>query len=371
MKKKRIILMYISDVSGHRSAAESVERALRQVSPQAEVLSINAFNYTNPLSEKIVNKLYMGVIQKMPGIWEYLYDNPRIVRKIERFKKSVHKFNSPKLKKLFDSFRPDVVACAQAFPCGMVADYKKARGLKLPLVAILTDYIPHAYWIYDNVDYYVVPSMEVAGHLAAKGVPEEKIKPFGIPFDPKFNEPVDKRLVFKKTGLDDSLPTVLIMGGGHGLGPINRIVDSLEKVKKDFQEVIVAGINKRLYKSLKNKLKQCRKRVLLLGYVNNIHELMSISDLIITKPGGVTTAEALVKNLPMVIVRPIPGQEASNTDFLVKKKAALKIDEIGGIGRVVSDLLDCPDKLSQLRSSAAAISKPRASLDIAGLILDI
>lgn len=371
MLTERIILMYISEVSGHHSATIAIEKAIKTLSPRAEVLNINAFNYTNPISEKIVNRIYMGVIKRTPKIWDYLYDNPSVAKSIEKIKESIHNFNSPKLKTLFDKFKPDVVVCAQAFPCGMVADFKKAFNSKLPLVAVLTDYIPHSYWIYDTVDYYITPSEEVALRLIDKGVSAQKIKTLGIPFDPKFNQRASKNRIMQELSLSNNKPTILIMGGGQGLGPIKRIVGALEKVERDFQEIVVAGINKKLYNSLRKKIKQCKKSILLLGYTDNINELMSVSDIIISKPGGVTAAEALAKKLPMIIVQPLPGQEASNTTYLTEKNAAIKIDKIPDIKNVIEDLLANPSRLKHLAESAGRISKPNASLDIAKLLLNL
>jgi len=204
-----------------------------------------------------------------------------------------------------------------------------------------------------------------------KGVSLEKIKPLGIPFDPKFNQPVSREEIIQRYKLDARLPNILIMGGGQGLGPIKTMVNSLEKAKNDFQEIIVTGTNKKVYKSLKKKIRKLKKKALLFGYANNIHELMSISDLIITKPGGVTTAEALAKNLPMIIVKPIPGQEASNAAYLTEENAALRIDRAKDIGILIEDLLSNRNKLNRLRESAQRISKPRASSDIAQLLLNL
>ncbi len=368
---RRIILMYISEVSGHHRATLAIEKTLRKLQPQTEILNINAFSYTNPISEKIVNRLYMGVIKRTPKIWEYLYDNVEVAKKIENIKRFVHKLNSPKLKNLFDRFRPDAVICSQAFPCGMVADFKKVHNSDIPLIAVLTDYIPHSYWIYDTVDYYISPSEEVTERLTIKGVPQQKIKTFGIPFDHKFNEPVDRHKVFKKLRLEPGMPIVLIMGGGQGLGPIKTILASMEKINLNFQEVVVAGVNRKLYKYLKRKVRKYTKRISVLSYVDYINEIMSISDIIITKPGGITTAEALAQRLPMVIVKPLPGQEANNTEYLIKKQAAVKVDFPRNTHKVIEDLLRHPDKLENLKEAARQISKPNASLDTARLVLNL
>lgn len=363
--------MYISEISGHHSATLAIEKAIKILQPQTEILNINAFHYTNPISEKLINRLYLGLIKRTPKIWDYLYDNPKVAKNIEKLKQTIHKHNSPKLKTLFDDFKPDAIVCTQAFPCGMVADFKKTYYSDIPLIAALTDYIPHSYWIYDSVNYYISPSDEVTRRLIKKGVEPTKIKTLGIPFDPKFNTDISKFEVRQKLRLDPDLPTLLIMGGGQGLGPIKTIIKSLDKVKLKLQEIIVVGTNKKLYRALKRRLKVYKKKLFIFGYVDNIDELMSVSDIIITKPGGITTAEALAKKLPMLIVKPIPGQEENNANYLTQKGVAIKLDRASKINEVIEDLLRDPDRLKRMRESAKTISRSNASLDIAKLLLNL
>ncbi len=371
MTAKRIMLMYISEVSGHHSATLAIERALKALNPEAEVLNINAFHYTNPITEKVINRLYIGIIKATPGIWDYLYDNQNVLENLKKIKQTIHKFNSPKLGRLFNKFRPDVVLCTQAFPCGMVADYKKSRNPGFKLVAVLTDFVPHSYWIYDSVDYYVTPCEDIALPLHKKGVAYAKIKPLGIPFNHEFNKPLERREILRKYKLNPSSPVVLIMGGGQGLGPIKTIVRSLKKVKHDMQEIIVTGTNKKLYRSLKRKAKRSKKKMLVLGYADNVNELMSVASVIVTKPGGITTAEALTKNLPMVIIKPIPGQESCNAAYLVEKGVGIKLAKPKQINIIMEDLLSRPAKLRKLSAAAASISKPDASMDIARMLLEL
>jgi len=363
--------MYISEVSGHRSATLAIEKAIKELRPDTEILSINAFNYTNPISEKVINRIYMEVIKRTPKIWDYLYDNPNVVNGLENIKRHIHKSNSPKLKKLFDSFNPDLVVCTQAFPCGMVADYKRAYGVNLPLVAVLTDYIPHAYWVYDEVDYYITPSEDVSARLEKKGIVSSKIKALGIPFDHKFNREMDKESILAKLKLKPQKPVILIMGGGQGLGPIKTIVKSLEKSENDLQELIVTGTNKKLFNSLRRKIKHYKKDIHLFGFIQNIQELMRIANLIISKPGGVTTAEVLSMGLPMVIVKPIPGQEINNTNFLTRKGAAVKVDRPEEAHQIIDDLLKNWTRLEQLKLAGLRIAKPGASMDVAKLLLSL
>lgn len=371
MAGKRIILMYISEISGHHSATIAIEKAIKTISSDTEVLNINAFSYTNPISEKVINRLYMGVIKATPQIWDYLYDNPGVAKNLARIKELIHNFNSSKFKTLFDRFKPDVVCCTQAFPCGMVADFKKTYNSDIPLVAVLTDYIPHSYWIYDSVNYYVVPSEEIGQRLVKKGIELSRVKALGIPFDPKFNEPVNRERSLQQLGLRSGLPTILIMGGGQGLGPIKTIVKSLEKIKPEFQAIVVTGTNKKLYNSLKRKTKKFKRKVLVFGYTDKVSEFMAVSDLVVTKPGGITTAEALSKKLPMIIVKPIPGQEANNTAFLLEQQAAIRTDDAENINLIFDDLLLNRNKLTKLSEAAGRISKPNASFDIAKLLLSL
>lgn len=371
MATKNILLLYITEVSGHHSASLALEKSLKLLDADIAVRNINAFRFTNPISERIVNRLYTTIIKHTPKVWDYMYDNPSVKKNLDKLKIAIHKLNSPKLKKLIDDFKPDVIVCTQAYPCSMVADYKKTCGSNVPLVGVLTDYVPHSYWVYDTVDFYVTPTEEVSQRLIKKGVAPQKIQPLGIPFDPGFSEPVDPEKVRGKLGLTPGARTILIMGGGQGLGPIKTIVRSLEKVPHDLQEIIVTGTNKKLFRSLKKKIKRFKKRIVLLGYAHNVNELMSVSDLVITKPGGITTSEALAKKLPMLIIKPIPGQEANNTVFLTQQGAAVKADKPAHIDAIVKDLFTHPDKLQGLARSCARIAKPDAGMDIARFIMGI
>ncbi|NQT00002.1 MAG: hypothetical protein HQ595_02860, partial [Candidatus Omnitrophica bacterium] len=146
MKQKKILLLHISSVSGHRSASFAIEKALRELDQGLQIRSVNGFNYTSPLAEVIFNRLYMFVISVVPQFWDYLYDNKNVAKRLERSKALLHKVKNRKIKKLFAEFEPDAIVCTQAFPCGLVADYKRRHNLKLPLIGVLTDYAPHSYW---------------------------------------------------------------------------------------------------------------------------------------------------------------------------------------------------------------------------------
>ena len=366
----RILLMHITRTSGHHRATVAIENALRIVRPDVETMNINGFAYVYPILEKVANAVYMNIIKRRPKIWEYLYDNPRVIKKTSKIKKVLSNSRHAKLAKLFKKFNPGVVICSQAFPCGMVGDFKKRYKYPVKLIGVLTDFAPHHYWVHDEVDYYVVPTQEAAQRLIREGIKKERIKIYGIPADPKFTCSVDKARVAKTLGLDLNIPIILVMGGGHGLGPIKTIAKALAQLENPFQLLILTGINKKVLKSIKATRFAHGQRVVPLSYVDNVHELMDIASFVITKPGGMTTAECLVKGLPMVVVNPIPGQEARNTELLLQKGVAIQVNDLSTIGEHVRRLLESPEKLHAMRQSAKAYGKPNAAMDIANLALE-
>ena len=361
--------MYISENSGHHRACLALANALRMLDKRVETRCINSFQYTNPVLEKIINKTYMTVIKRKPQVWEYLYDNPNVVKKSQRLKETIHKLNSGKMLSLLDAYKPSAIVCTQAFPCGIIADLKKSCNLSVPLFGILTDYAPHSYWIYNDVNAYIVPSEETGARLVENGVSEERIKPLGIPVDPKFYKKPDKDAVFAKYSLDKKIPVILIMGGGQGLGPISKLVSLLLKSPINMQIIVVTGINKKLYKNLNRKKETFKKKMVVLPFSENVDELMEISTVILTKPGGITIAESLSKRLPMIIINPLPGQETMNTRFLINNRLGIKANDALDAAILLEELLANREKLENIKKAVALHSKTNASLKIAGLVL--
>ena len=369
-KRRRILLMYITRVSGHRQATLAIQECLRMLDSKVEVPTINGFGYTYPLLEKVINHAYMSVIKRTPQIWDFLYDNPNLVKKSESIKNYLHKTSHEKIARLMKRYQPETIVCTQAFPCGMMADYKREHNLKTKLIGVLTDFLPHSFWINEGVDYYIVPSADAKERLIQRGVNPDIIKVFGIPLRIKFATKLDRRVIARQLGLDPDLPTILIMGGGQGLGPIKSIFKSLVKIPIPIQIVILAGTNKKIVKKLQDKAQKTDKKVLVYEFANNVDELMEVATLIVTKPGGLTTSECLAKGLPMVIINPIPGQEMRNTDFLLKNGIGIRIDQTNDVGEEVEILLKSPDRLAAMSKAAYEHAHPQASLDIAKLILN-
>ncbi len=367
---KKVLLFYITQFSGHYQAAKAIERALLGLDGSIEADMINAFDFTNPILGRIITRAYLEVIKKKPELWGNIYDNPSVLEKMKKAREALHKYNKPKIKKLLDTFAPDAVYCTQAFPCGMVADYKRAYGKDIPLIAVLTDHAPHSYWIFDEVDVYVVPSERTADIMEQKGISREKIRIYGIPVDLRFKEEQKKDPIRVDLGISPEKSTVLIMGGSQGLGAMEGVVKSfLGDEEHPYQLLVVTGINKKLYKRLLDIIPSENRLIKLLPYTENIEELMEVSDIIITKPGGITTAEALAKRLPILIINPIPGQEFLNTEYLVKEGVAIEAEDFNEIHDTINELFSSPDTLRKMKENAERVARPDSALKIAELVV--
>ena len=372
MPGRRILLFHITTSSGHHHASRAIEETLRALDPSTVVISIDAFLYSSRFVQWAISRTYLSLIKHQPDVWEYLYDNPSVHRRIQYFRGLLHRYQAAKLARLFDVVRPDAIACTQAYPCGMVADFKKRHHIPVPLVGILTDHAPHLYWFHDTVDVYVVPSEQVKRRFVVRGVDPARVRVLGIPIDPAFARPIDQErrsAAARRLGLSLLEPIILIMGGGGGFGQLRDIVLNLDTLHLPCQIVVLAGTNRALLGWL--QAQRFRHRVVPLAYTDAVPELMELATLLVSKPGGLTLSEAMAKHLPLVIVNPIPGQEAYNARFLISQGAAVMAEAPDTVRQTVSDLLENPEQLRRLRERNAELAHPRAAPDIAALLLDL
>ena len=369
MANRRFLLFHLTTSSGHHRASCALEQAIRQLDPSAHIVSVDGFQYASRFVRGAITRSYLSLIRHQPDVWEYLYDNPAIHRRVQSLRVLLHRYQAGKLEQLLDAVRPDAIACTQAYPCGVVADFKKHHQLSIPLVGILTDYAPHLYWFHETVDTYVVPSEQVKQRFLMREVSANRVRVLGIPIDLRFREGTDRRATAKRLGLDPDHPVILMMGGGGGFGRLPDILLSLDMLPHPCQFVVIAGTNRSLLSWL--RARPFRHPVVTLGYVDDVPALMDLATLLISKPGGLTTSEALAKQLPLVIVNPIPGQEAYNARFLLSQGAAVQAVAPDLVRQTVRDLLDNPDRIAALRARIAELAHPDAALDIARLLCDL
>jgi len=368
MAERRFLLMYLTRNSGHHRASRAIAQSIRALDPLAQIVSVDAFRFSSPFVRWAISRSYLSLIRHQPDIWEYLYDNPAVHRQVKHLQALLHRYQASKVASLLDTVKPDAIACTQAYPCGVLADFKKHHALDLPLVGVLTDYAPHLYWFHDKVDAYIVPSEQVKHRFLTQRVESERVKVLGIPIDPTFHEPTDREATARRFGLDLAKPILLIMGGGSGFGQLRDILQHLDILPYPCQLLVMAGTNRSLLTWIATH--RFRHLVRAIGYTTDVPQLMDVATLLVSKPGGLTTSEALAKRLPLVIVNPIPGQEAYNARFLLSEGAAVSAS-LDTVRQTVRDLLDNPDRLDAIRTRQAELAHPQGSLKTAQLLLEL
>lgn len=355
----RVLFLYASPNSGHRACADALRKSLGAVFPGIETAGADAVSVLYPTLGPLIEKTYLEILKHTPQIWSFLYDNPEIEEITREFRQLFSFFNTPKVKGMITDHEPSVIVCTHAVPCGIVAEQKRRGTVRVPLVAVVTDFAVHSYWVYPEVDLYIVANEESRRTLAARGIEASRIQVTGIPVDPAFSEKRIVREARQELGLDENAPAVLLMGGARGLGPIADMAEQVLRVKPEPQILIVTGLNK----DLENRLAALsgRDNVHVYPYTQDVPLLMNAADVIVTKPGGLTSSEALIKELPMVIVNPIPGQEERNAQYLTSHKAAIRLRNIRNLKRLIERMLARPDRLLRMTQNARALAKPRSS----------
>jgi processive 1,2-diacylglycerol beta-glucosyltransferase len=368
---KKIVIFHISEFGGHSKAAENLKEALVYKDPGIKILNLNGLRYFYPRGEKIVDFLYLNVIKYVPQLWGKAYDRKGIVKALSPYRKFINKIAFKKLNSLIKKIKPDCFVATQAFPSGVIADYKLHTDSNIPLVSVVTDYHPHRFWVHSCVDRYIVNCEEAKEVLVAEGIAKEKIKTLGIPISVKFLSSYPKEEISAEFGFSKDLNSVLIMGGGLGIGPMKLIAQELDSLDYNFQIIVVCGKNKALYEWFNQNKSKFKKPIFIFGYTEYIHKMMDFSDLIITKGGGITISEALAKGLCIIITNPIPGQEEKNVEYLLKNKAVLKIDDLSELKEVMLKLFQDKRTLYLLRERAKEISCIDSSLRIVDLIFEL
>lgn len=357
---RKVLILYTKEYSGHHKAAAALTHAFLRRHPEAEVRCMRVEKFLKPWVAALFGWLYMFTIRRIPGLWEWIYDNEQI----KRWMTSVKGWNiflaCRPLYRLLRRWRPDLVVCTQAVPCEGVAILKKRRRLLAPLVAVPTDFHVHAYWLSDKVDHYCVASEKSAANLIARGVDASRVTVTGIPIADAFRQPVEAASVRLRLGLDSSRPVVLLMGGGRGLIPFHRILRGLLRLPRPVQVIPVLGAGKR-NRIVRWQAHRHGESVRILEYVDNIHELMEVADVIVSKPGGMTSSEILAKRLPFVMVSPLPGQEKRNQVYLTAEHAALLALDSRDVARKVDAILSSPQVAQRLRAACDRLRHPDAA----------
>jgi processive 1,2-diacylglycerol beta-glucosyltransferase len=397
----RILIATETAGGGHLAAAAALEEAWRALRPGDVVERVDLVKFFSPLHRKIHADGYVKLVARAPELWGMLFaktDDPKVARRLNRIKALFPSRARSRFAKCVREFNPDVVLCTHYEPVEAMGELRRntkgwifeptpgpskegsaagrarktvpllggARGGFPFLVSIVTDFEAHALWMDPDVDLYCVAAEETKARLIARGATDDKAVATGIPIGAKFAAKVETLAVRRTLGLRDDLPTLLVLSGGFGMGPVGKILAALDKAAPEFQTVVVCGRNEELRRELAAQDRKHPTRVL--GFASNMHELMTVADLLLTKPGGLTSSEALALGKPLFILDPIPGQEAANSDFLLERGAATKVNRVEDLPFRIEQLLGTK-KLGEMAKAAKTLGRLKSAEAVCAEVL--
>jgi processive 1,2-diacylglycerol beta-glucosyltransferase len=354
---------------GHLSAANAVCAGLREIDPGVQTQVVDSYKYAASVMSRVVSDGYLQMVKTIPQMYRYIYDRAERATEVGPFRTWAHQFTAGNLRPLLEKERPDVVVCTHAFPCGAMAEYKRMFGDAPPVVGIVTDYAVHAFWIHQNIEGYAVASDAVRDVMIARGIAPERVVASGIPVRPEFvpnGEP--REALRERLGLPRDRAIALLMGGGLGIGPLERVMHSLDAVDTPLAVVVVAGRSARAENRALRAAESVGYPVRVLRFVDNVYDYMHAADAFVTKPGGLSLAEALVAGVPIVLYKPLPGQEERNARYLCEAGAAVRARRVDELPAELAGLLGDPERLAGAVAAGERLARPEAAGKAASMI---
>ena len=370
---KKVLLLSASAGAGHVRAAEALEKAFNETGAALEVRHVDTLQFTNKIFRHLYSRAYIELVNKMPEVPGFLYDKLDTPWKNERRRLALDKLNTRPFVKLLREYQPDLIVCTHFLPAEIVSWLRAKERIASRQAIVVTDFDVHAMWLCHHYERYFVALDEARAYLEALGIPKEKITVSGIPIDPVFAQQKDKKEMRLKHGLDPDRTTILVSAGGAGVGAMEHLVTSLFPMQHSVQVVAICGRNAELKKRLTKLAARINPKASVIvkpvGYTEEMDELMAASDLVLGKPGGLTTSEALAKGLVFVIVNPIPGQEERNSDHLLEATAAIRCNNLPTLAFKLDRLLADPMRFATMQASVNRMAHPNAARDIVQKLL--
>ena len=369
----RIAILHATAGSGHKSAAVALAHALAGLAPDALVREVDTLVFASRFYRRTYGQSYNALAQRAPKLWGALYAlwaQERVNRSMGPTREALDRLSLRGLVRVVERERPDAIVCTHFLPVEALYPIRGRGRLDVPLHVVITDFTAHPLWAYPHVDRYFVASEQVAEELSGHGVPRERIEVTGIPVDPRFAQPHGREVVRARFGFPLERPLVLVMGGGGGVGPMAELADRLATLPESPQVVVLCGTNARLLRQIEALVPVHGGRLRGMGFTPHVDLLLEACDLVVSKAGGLTCAEALVKHAPLVVFRPTPGQEVGNVRYLEAGGAAVHADSLDTVAATVSRWLSDPEALRRARENAAALAKPDAAEAIAQRVLE-
>jgi processive 1,2-diacylglycerol beta-glucosyltransferase len=358
---------------GHERAARAVATAMRELDPRSEPILHDALEFSAMPLRMLYASSYNRMLARTPRVWGMVY---------RRTGTPPHGFRArsrTRLTMIFcqdflgavERLKPDSILCTQFLPAEVYATLREQGRLPIPVSTVITDFMVHPIWVYRGMDRYFVATQTTKDELVDTGeVPPERIKATGIPIDPRFAEPIAKEDARRALGLDPdpSRLTVLGMSGGFGWGPMEQAFEVILSLPDRVQSLVICGRNDGLRQKLEIRARGLEHRIKVHGFTERVDQFMAAADVMVGKSGGLTTSEAMARALPMIVFRPIPGQEERNCDFLQEAGAGVRVHDYEELHYRLAHFLVHPEHLEVMRLSAARIGRPRAAYDVAAAL---
>ena len=372
---KKILIFYASYGGGHLSAAKSVESVINEKYPDYETKLVDCMKYVNKGIEKITTAAYRGMAKKAPWAWGKIY-NASQKGVIAHISTRSNAMMAVKLLKLLRSENPDIVISAHPFSSQMCAYLKRKGKINFPLATIMTDFAPHDQWLvgHEYTEFFFVAHDKMRNYLISKGIDESKVFATGIPISIRFTKEYNRAEILKEFNLKDNKKTILFFGGwnsGSAQARTLKIFDALANYSSNLQVVAISARNKKLQEGYEKIVKEKNlENVTILDYTTKVPELMSIANLVVAKPGGLTTSESLAMNLPMIIINPIAGQEEENAEFLEEKGIGIWMRKDDNIKEKIENLLSDTEKLANMIECTKILAHKFSSYDIIDIVFN-
>jgi processive 1,2-diacylglycerol beta-glucosyltransferase len=367
---RRVLILAAGIGSGHNIAAGVLESCFREAPGVDAVQRLDILESTNEVYRTLYDDGYFALVDAVPWLVGWGYDANDPPFKLAHWTSLWDRINTTATSKAIKAFRPDIVVCTHFLPTRLVS-LMLARGvLEARLAVVTTDYDFQGLWLSSTFNHFFVARDETKAHMAAIGVPADRITVSGIPVQPGLGDPVDRDMVMQRYELRPDRPILLISAGAAGGAYTQTIVQQTFRMENDFQAVVVCGRNEQLKSQIEGLVALRRSRYRVLGYTNDMPALMRTATLFVGKPGGLTSSECMAAGLPMVLIHPIPGQEVRNSDFLLEEGAALRCNYETTVGYKIDQLLAEPDRIMRMAESARRIGRPESGAEIAAQVLE-
>jgi processive 1,2-diacylglycerol beta-glucosyltransferase len=366
---RRVLILAAGIGSGHNIAAGVLESCFRAAPEVDAVQRLDILESTNEVYRTLYDDGYFALVEAAPWLVGWGYDANDPPFKLAHWTSLWDRINTTATSKAIRAFRPDIVVCTHFLPTRLVSLMLTRGVLEATLAVVTTDYDFQGLWLSSAFNHFFVARDETKAHMAAIGVPSDRITVSGIPVRPGLGDSVNREAILKRYDLRPDRPILLISAGAAGGEYTQTIVQQTFRMHNDFQAVVVCGRNAQLKTQIEGLVAMRRNQYRVLGYTNDMPDLIRAATLFVGKPGGLSSSECMAAGLPMVLIHPIPGQEVRNSDFLLEEGAAVRCNYETTVGYKIDQLLAEPDRITRMAESARRIGRPEAGPQIASQVL--